>query len=71
MRWPKKEKEYPNTGDTRVVEKFLLFPKCLHKGKSYNATLEYRWLEKASIVQEYCGGIYDIPASWEDDHWFN
>ncbi len=40
-----KKKERPQEGDRRIVERILLFPKCLNG--------EWRWLEIAQIDQEY------------------
>lgn len=40
-----KEKQEPNIGDTRLIKKFLFFPKNLNN--------EIRWLETAIILQIY------------------
>lgn len=47
MKWRKKEKVYktPNDLETRTIERFLFFPKCIND--------EYRWLEKVKIKQIY------------------
>ena len=45
-----------NVGDTRIVTRFLVFPKTINN--------EIRWLEKARIKQEfrkvYDDGIYEF-----------
>ena len=50
MRWKRKKKQQPKEGDTRIVDWFLLFPKCLDD--------EWRWLELTQIHQEYQPGEY-------------
>lgn len=50
MRWKTKRK--PEHGDTRIVKKFLFFPKKLPTNGSTNYC-EWRFLEKAKIRQMY------------------
>jgi len=50
MRFFLKEKQEPNIGDTRLIKKFLFFPKNLNN--------EIRWLETAIILQ-----ICELPPS--------
>ena len=58
MRWKKKQKKIKNTtehysvGDTRIITKFLFFPKCIND--------EYRWLEFANIKQ-----VLEKQTNWE------
>ena len=62
MRW-KINKSKPKEGDTRIIQRWLLFPKCLHN--------ECRWLERAYIVQE-CKRIYSYEYDyyeWVDREW--
>lgn len=61
MRW--KVKMY-KAGDTRVITKFLWFPKTLGE--------ERRWLEKASIKQRlnvYTGMMRIRGLEWADEKW--
>jgi hypothetical protein len=53
MRWGKEE---PAIGEERVVNKFLIFPKCIHG--------ECRWLERVVIKQKYYRKKYWIDISW-------
>lgn len=55
MRW--KAKPTPKHKDTRVIKKFLLIPYCLEN--------EWRWLEIAYILQQYCYYDYIAPM-WVD-----
>lgn len=63
VRWRKKEKKDLADGETRIVTRFLLFPKEINN--------QYRWLEFARIRQSYieydfesgCGGF------WVDKEW--
>lgn len=63
MRWKKKDKKYPEDGATRIITRFLLFPKCI-----YN---QYRWLEIVKIEQSYIGYDYtcDMGGFWVDKSW--
>ena len=45
----------PKNGEVRIIKRFLLFPRCIHG--------ECRWLEVASIVQEFDNN------NWADDGW--
>lgn len=53
MRWISK---IPKCGQTRIIKRFLLFPRLVNH--------EWRWLEIAYILQEWCFG-------WEDKDWSN
>ena len=61
MRWTKTE-----IGSTRIVKKFLIFPKTINE--------DTRWLEKVYYRQNY---IYDTRACqgddlrWEDMEWID
>jgi len=66
MRWKaQKKKQQPKEGDTRIVDRSLLFPKCLDD--------EWRWLELTQIYQEYrpVRWMVDVPTlyDWVDLHW--
>lgn len=60
MRW--KDKPFiprlPVVGETRVVSRFLWWPKWLD--------FETRWLERADIVQRFVEGNYHLG---EEPHW--
>jgi hypothetical protein len=45
MRWKKRNRPQPKTGDTRRVRRFLFLPLCLQG--------EWRWLEIAWIVERW------------------
>jgi hypothetical protein len=65
MRW--KTKQSPNIGDTRVVKRFLLFPKEIDG--------EYRWLEVSRIEQRYERDYISVGLGmgsycrWQDSAW--
>ena len=61
MRW-KKEQE-PIKGESRVVVKFLIFPKCLDN--------EWRWFEKCYITQKAYPGYESGGTYWLDQHWLD
>lgn len=66
MRWKLKKKQQPKVGDTRIVDRFLLFPKFLDD--------EWRWLELTQIQQEYNNmGLLESnwTYKWVDLHWAN
>ncbi len=44
-------------GDSRVIRRFLLVPRSIHP--------ETRWLEFATIRQEYCS-YYWVDREWVD-----
>ena len=54
MRWYRREK--PESGDERIVRRFLIFPRCADG-------VEWRWLETANIRQRYIFGC------WSDFAW--
>lgn len=45
-------------GDTRVRRKFLLFPRRFGR--------DWRWLEFADIVEEFCDGAWTEPCFWTE-----
>jgi len=51
----------PLIGQTRVVTKFLWFPKTINK--------ETRWLEKASWTEHYLPSIVTNKCSWITGKW--
>ena len=59
MRW---KKEKTKDGETRIINKFLIFPKTINR--------ETRWLEKASWVEKwgYWGAAEDGPG-WAYIDW--
>jgi hypothetical protein len=65
MRWT--QKPFPQKGETRIVKKFLFFPKKIGK--------ETRWLEFASWVEEYVYMYGDMrnhfnePGFWAAISW--
>lgn len=67
MRW--KQKQPPTYGARRIVNRFLLFPKCLD--------CEWRWLELTQIHQEYgpvrwmMDEVSEVVTlrGWVDMHW--
>lgn len=66
MRWKRKTKRQPKEGDTRIADRFLLFPKCLDD--------EWRWLELTQIQQEYRrtdrgSDLDDWTYQWVDLRW--
>lgn len=63
MRWKKKSKEYPKDDDTRVITRFLLFPREVDG--------ECRWLELVRIKQFYRGYDYkrNVGGFWVDKCW--
>ena len=58
MRWKKRPK--PKIGDTRIVKRFLLFPKNLNN--------DVVWLEVAHIRQCIYHGDY-FGYTWKDQEW--
>ena len=62
VRWKIKPKPTYNLGDTRIKEKFLLFPKCIGE--------EARWLERSKILQvrkdRY---VYDYSTVVQEFYW--
>ena len=68
MKW--KLKELPKEGEVRVVNKFLIFPKCIDR--------EVRWLERAMIRQRLmasasctAGPPMSTYLGWCDQNWEN
>jgi len=59
MKWKAKPK--PKVDDTRKKTRFLFFPKCLDN--------EWRWLEKATWIQEYT--LLYPETAWWDISWLN
>ena len=65
MRFYLKTKKEKQIGDTKVVSRFLLFPKCIDN--------EIRWLERAKIVKKLgtkigCDG-HGKYWNWYDYGW--
>lgn len=64
MRW-----KSPRIGDSRVLKKFLLFPRKINN--------EYRWFETVYIEQIYMVINYTIDGmsfqrdDWHDTNWLN
>ena len=62
VRWKIKPKPTYNLGDTRIKEKFLLFPKYIGE--------EARWLERSKILQvrkdRY---VYDYSTVVQEFYW--
>ena len=60
----------PKDGETRVICKFLILPKCLPISDSSNQC-EIRWLETALIQQKYfeTSEGWDSHFCWQDMHW--
>lgn len=65
MRWKKKNKRYPQDEETRIITRFLIFPKCIDN--------QYRWLELVKIEQFYreydCER--DVGGYWVDRCWYD
>jgi hypothetical protein len=59
MRWKIK---YPDIGDERIVNRFLIFPKKLWSRT--NECDEIRWLERCNIIQRFYVG-----NRWGDRYW--
>jgi hypothetical protein len=51
-------KKSPNHGDRRIIEKFLLF--------SVEIDDEWRWLERAKILQIYIAGFGWTNMDWAE-----
>jgi hypothetical protein len=66
MRWRSKW-DYISYGDTRLISKFLLFPKRINR--------EWRWLEKVTYrqkcekVMNYGSMDYGYHKEWVDKEW--
>lgn len=60
--------ELPKHGDTRIVNRFLFFPKTLHQSDSGSKST--RWLENCKILQRYIGYI-GIVSGWKDIYWID
>ena len=70
MRWkPKQPPWKPKYGATRIVAKFIWWPKTAYiihpTNGSWNA--ETRWLETCKIHQTYAES--DFNDFWRDDQW--
>lgn len=52
MRWSKKGKKQWDIGNQRVKKKFLFLPKCLPESGRYGTEKQWRWFERAEILQE-------------------
>lgn len=51
MRWTKREKRKWDVGEQRVKKKFLIRPRCLPQNM-HSEDKQWRWLERAEIIQE-------------------
>lgn len=74
MRWTVKEKPkkvWPELGTSRIITKFLYFPKTLRN--SLTKKLERRWLETVQIYQEYKVAGYYLAdgGGGEYNDWVN
>lgn len=64
MRW--KLKPDPEEYSRRTVRRFLLLPTRLRvNSDAFAPVLEWRWLERAEIVQQYTS----LGREWFDIHW--
>ena len=72
MRWISRDrKRYDLDGTVRIIEVFLLLPKCINE--------QWRWLEKVKIKQKYetwnklCGFYYGyiLSGAWNNIEWLN
>jgi len=61
MRWTREPKWYPSENDSRIIKRFLFFPKTLND--------ETRWLEWAAISQTYYVDWYETPPFWDSKCW--
>jgi len=60
----------PKNGETRIIEKFLLFPKDLPISICSSA-FKTKWLQKVKILQIYeeLGGVGGYWCGWIDASW--
>ena len=62
----------PKNGETRIIEKFLLFPKDLPISMC-SSSFKTKWLQKVKIFQKYIeffGNNYgDYICDWQDQYW--
>lgn len=67
MRWRKCQTQYPSDGESRIIRKFLWWPKCIGN--------EYRWLEFVRIRQHYVASFFTgdllCGAYWVDDEFLS
>jgi len=64
----RKEIIKPKIGDTKIVKKYLYFPKTLAISNNFcDSRLEWRWLEFVMIRKEYTG----FYGEWRDVCWEN
>lgn len=69
MRWSSDPNPEPRDGDTRFVTKFLWWPATI-QGK--DGSKETRWLERASIEQEYRFACFtEITSRWINKRFVN
>lgn len=59
MRWGTKPAKH--VGDKKVVKKFLFLPKKIEN--------EWRWLERAEILQAFLFNDYWREFKWKDIEW--
>jgi hypothetical protein len=61
--------EKPGPGRTRIINKFLLFPKKL-PFRNYPEICSIKWFRKANIFQECCWTV-DYTGYYKIWHWRN
>ncbi len=70
MKW--NVKSNPKVGEERIISKFLVLPKCLFLPNGISVSLQWRWLEKAKIVQIYkvtSREYGDKTYGWRSQRW--
>jgi len=65
MKWIK---DNHRLGDTRVMLRFLIFPKTLERVLGDGFVWETRWLEWAEILEEYETPMHESPC-WREVRW--
>jgi len=76
MRFISNDKVNPLIGETRIIKKFLLFPKCL---QNLDGFFESRWFETAIIEEIYeergvyisADPGYSSEVDWWENRWVN
>jgi hypothetical protein len=70
MRSKLKKIVHKDIGETKIVTKFLLFPKTLPFGRSDSPIEQTKWLETSKIAQEY-GMLSADSFGWSDSYWID